>query len=235
MRSHYWETRQSMTPEKSLLYLQEGNDRFLKNIRVNRNLIELVGETSKEQFPFATILSCSDSRVSPTLVFDQGLGDIFSIRLAGNIASTNAIGSMEYACAVLGSKLVVVLGHTNCGAIKGACDNITLGNLTELIEHIRFSLHRETVTPTDRRNSKNTAFVNHVSELNVLHNIEIILEKSSIIRELIQKNEINIVGAMYCIETGKVNFFEVDAHQIIDQMFTNSVHTALYQHEFTTD
>lgn len=222
-----------MTPEKSLLYLQEGNERFLNNIRVNRNLIELVGATSQEQFPFATILSCSDSRVSPTLIFDQGLGDIFSIRLAGNIASTNAIGSMEYACAVLGSKLVVVLGHTNCGAIKGACDNFTLGNLTELIEHIRFSLHRETVTPEAQRNSKNVTFVNHVAELNVLHNIEITLEKSSIIRELILKNEVNIVGAMYNIETGKVNFFDVDAHQIINRMFATSSTEVRYQHEIS--
>jgi carbonic anhydrase len=220
MKSHYWENRESMTPEKALAFLQEGNDRFLNNLRINRNLLQIVNETAEEQFPFAAILSCSDSRVSPTLVFDQGLGDIFSIRLAGNIASVNAIGSMEYACAALGSKLVVVLGHTNCGAVKGACDNISFGHMNELFEGIRLSMLREIKTPSYDRNSKNRQFVKNIAELNVLRNMEVILESSSIIRELIENEEINLVGAMYSVETGKVTFLETDAREMMDALFS---------------
>lgn len=219
MKSHYWETRESMTPEKALVFLQEGNDRFLNNLRINRNLLQLVNETAEKQFPFATILSCSDSRISPELIFDQGLGDIFSIRLAGNIASTNAIGSMEYAGAALGSKLVVVLGHTNCGAVKGACDDISFGHMNELFENIRLSMLRETETPSDERSSKNRRFLNNISELNVLRNMEVILESSSIIRELIENEEINLVGAMYSVETGKVSFLDTDAREMMESMF----------------
>lgn len=223
MKSHYWETRESMTPAKALAFLQEGNDRFLNNLRINRNLLQLVNETAEKQFPFATILSCSDSRISPELIFDQGLGDIFSIRLAGNIASTNAIGSMEYAGAALGSRLIVVLGHTNCGAVKGACDDISFGHMNELFENIRLSILRETETSSDERNSKNRGFVNNVAELNVLRNMEVILESSSIIRELIENNEINLVGAMYSVETGKVSFLETDAREMMESMFSYHV------------
>lgn len=209
MKSHYWENRHSMTPEKSLVFLKEGNDRFLSNLRVNRNLLQLVDETAEKQFPFATILSCSDSRISPELIFDQGLGDIFSIRLAGNVASSNAIGSMEYACAELGSKLVVVLGHTCCGAVKAACDDISFGNLTQLLEQIRFSISLETETIADR-NSRNKIFVNNVARLNVLRNMEIIVESSSILRDMLDRDEIDIIGAMYNVESGKVTFMEDD-------------------------
>lgn len=223
MKSHYWENRESMTPEKALAFLREGNERFLNNLRVNRNLLQIVNDTAEEQFPFATILSCSDSRVSPTLIFDQGLGDIFSIRLAGNIASINAIGSMEYACAALGSKLVVVLGHTNCGAVKGACDEISFGHMNELFESIRLSMLRETDTPAHERHSKNRQFVKNVAELSVLHNMEIIIQSSSIIRELIENEEINLVGAMYSVETGKVNFLETDAREMMESLFSYHV------------
>ncbi len=223
MKSHYWETRQSMTPEKALLFLQEGNDRFLNNLRINRNLLQLVNETAEQQFPFVTILSCSDSRISPELIFDQGLGDIFSIRLAGNIASVNAIGSMEYACAALGSKLVVVLGHTNCGAIKGACDDISFGHMNELFENIRISILREIETPSGERNSKNRHFVKNVAEQNVLRNMEVILESSSIMRELIENNEINLVGAMYSVETGKVTFLETDSREMMKLLLSHHI------------
>ncbi len=209
MKSHYWESRQSLTPDMALTFLKEGNQRFLNNLRINRNLLQLVNETAEKQFPFAAILSCSDSRISTELIFDQGLGDIFSIRLAGNVASPNAIGSMEYACAELGSKLVVVLGHTNCGAVKAACDDVAFGNMNHLLEHIRFAISLETKSQHSR-NSSNKGFVNNVSQLNVLHNMQIIVESSSILREMIENEEIDIIGAMYDIETGKVTFLEED-------------------------
>jgi carbonic anhydrase len=218
MKSHYWETRESLTPDKALAFLKEGNERFLNNLRINRNLLQIVNETAEKQFPFAAILSCSDSRISPELIFDQGLGDIFSIRLAGNIASSNAIGSMEYAGAALGSKLLVVLGHTNCGAVKGACDDISFGHMNELFENIRLSILREFETPEGERISKNRRFLNNVAELNVLRNMEVILESSSIIRELIENEEINLVGAMYSVETGKVTFLKTDAREMLDAL-----------------
>ncbi|MBD0352278.1 MAG: carbonic anhydrase, partial [Flavisolibacter sp.] len=136
MRYHYDAISNGVTPEMAIEILKSGNERFINNIRINRDLLQLVNATAAEQSPFACILSCSDSRVPAELIFDQGLGDIFSIRLAGNIASVNAIGSIEYACKVLRSKLVVVMGHTNCGAIKGACMGLDLGNLNELLKHI---------------------------------------------------------------------------------------------------
>jgi carbonic anhydrase len=212
MRNHYWETRQSLTPQLALQFLQEGNERFMKNLRVNRNLLQLVNETADKQFPFATILSCSDSRVSTELVFDQGLGDIFSIRLAGNIAASNAIGSMEYAVKVLGSKLIVVMGHTHCGAVKGACDGVKLdyqNNLNSILDHIRPAIGAETETRSDRT-STNRKFVQNVSLLNVQHNIDTILKNSPIICDLLLSGEIGLVGAMYDVETGRAEFIQND-------------------------
>lgn len=207
MRTHYWETRQSMTPQKALEFLKDGNARFLNNLRINRNLLQLVNETAEKQFPFACILSCSDSRISTELIFDQGLGDIFSIRLAGNIASINAIGSMEYATTVLGSKLVMVMGHTNCGAIKSATEGITMENLSNIFSVIQNSIDAENETITNR-NSSNKTFLNNISRLNVVHNMNMIIDSSSILRELILQRAIELVGAMYEVETGKVEFFE---------------------------
>ncbi len=207
MKSHYWETRRSMTPAKAFDFLKEGNQRFLSNLRVNRNFMQTVSETAETQFPFAAILSCSDSRISPELVFDQGLGDIFSIRLAGNVASENAIGSMEYACKYLGSKLIIVMGHTSCGAVKGACADFQLDNLNQLLDHIRLAIAHEEETKYDR-NADNKTFVNNVARLNVVHNIEIILRQSPILRGMIEDGDIDIVGAMYQLETGEVQFLE---------------------------
>jgi carbonic anhydrase len=206
MRTHYWETRQSMTPQKALEFLQDGNERFLNNLRINRNLLQLVNETAEKQFPFACILSCSDSRISNELIFDQGLGDIFSIRLAGNIASINAIGSMEYAVRVLGSKLVVVMGHTNCGAIKSACDGVVMENLNNILATILISVEAENET-IDNRNSSNKKFLNNVARLNVLHNMNVIMETSSILNEMISNREIDLMGSMYDVETGRADFF----------------------------
>jgi carbonic anhydrase len=165
MKAHTKETQATLTPEKAVAFLKEGNLRFQNNLKANRNLLEQVNDTSTGQFPFATILSCIDSRVSAELVFDQGLGDIFSIRIAGNFVNEDILGSMEFACKLAGTKVVIVLGHTSCGAIKGACDNAKLGNLTALINKIKPAV-RAVKTPEEEhlRNSSNLDFVNSVSE-----------------------------------------------------------------------
>ncbi|MDX2045995.1 MAG: carbonic anhydrase [Chitinophagaceae bacterium] len=212
MRTHYWETRQSMTPQKALDFLKEGNERFLNNLRINRNFLQLVNETAENQFPFTAILSCSDSRISTELIFDQGLGDIFSIRLAGNVASINAIGSMEYACKILGSKLALVMGHTGCGAIKSACDGASLDNLNEVLSQIHPSINAENET-TENRNSANKQFLNNVAKLNVVRNMNVIVQESAILSEMLGQGEINLLGAMYDVETGRVEFFCEDTHQ----------------------
>lgn len=213
MKNHYWESRQSMTPQKAMQFLVEGNERFINNLRMNRNLLQLVNDTKDQQFPFATILSCSDSRISTELIFDQGLGDLFSIRLAGNVASVNAIGSMEYACKYLGSKLIIVMGHTNCGAVKGACDGLEMDNLNEIFNHIRPSIEAETETLYDRT-SDNKKFVNNVTRLNVHHNIDITLRRSSIITDLVETGEIILAGAIYDVETGSVEFMQSQNEKI---------------------
>lgn len=219
MRAHYWESRQSVTPEKALEFLREGNDRFLNNLRVNRNHLQLIIETADQQFPFATILSCSDSRVCAELIFDQGLGDIFSIRLAGNIASIYAIGSMEYAVKVLGSKLIVVMGHSNCGAIRGACDNISMDNVNAILDHIHPAVDLELETKQDRT-SNNKKFVANVTRLNVDHNIDVILQKSPIISSMVNSGAVGICGAIYDVETGKVEFIEYkNQKQTINEKF----------------
>lgn len=220
MKEHYWEDRLSLTPEKALAFLKEGNLRFLNNLRVNRNTLQLINETAEKQFPFAAILSCSDSRVPVELVFDQGLGDIFSVRLAGNIASLNAIGSIEYSLTILGSKLVVVLGHYACGAVSAACDDIKMDNLNELLSHIHPAVEAET-TVTDTRNSSNKEFVNKVGWLNVRYQIKEILEISPIIREAVQKGEAIITGAMYNVVTGKVEFLD-SINEKAGQLYENN-------------
>lgn len=201
------QTQQSLTPDLALERLREGNRRFVNNIKAHRNLLEQINETSTDQFPFAAILSCIDSRTSAELIFDQGLGDIFSIRIAGNILNDDILGSMEFACKIAGSKLIVVLGHTNCGAITGACDNVKLGLLTSLIEKIKPSIEIETETVTER-NSKNIKFVENVTINNVKLSVEGVRKRSTIISEMEIENKIKIVGGIYDVETGKVSFLD---------------------------
>jgi carbonic anhydrase len=209
MKAHTRETQATMTPEKSIQFLKEGNLRFQQNLKVSRNLLEQVNDTSDGQFPFATILSCIDSRVSAELVFDQGLGDIFSVRIAGNFVNEDILGSMEFACKLAGTKLIVVLGHTSCGAIKGACDNAKLGNLTKLIEKITPAVNA-TPEPKDAslRNSNNLDFVDSVSKKNVELTIERIHQESPVLTQMEKIGEIKIIGAMYDINTGAVEFYE---------------------------
>lgn len=209
MKAHTKETQATMTPKKSVQFLKEGNLRFQNNLKANRNLLEQVNDTSKGQFPFATILSCIDSRVSSELIFDQGLGDVFSARIAGNFVNDDILGSMEFACKLAGTKLIVVLGHTACGAVKGACDDAKLGKLTGMLEKIKPAVNAVT-TPEDasQRNSSNIEFVNNVAEKNVLLTIAKIKEDSEVLAEMEQNGEIKIIGGMYDIHTGAVAFYE---------------------------
>ncbi len=205
MRTHTKETQEILTPDLIIEILKKGNQRFVNNIKAHRNLLEQVNETSTGQFPFAAILSCIDSRTSAELIFDQGLGDIFSIRIAGNILNEDILGSMEFACKIAGSKLIVVLGHTNCGAIIGACDDIKLGHLTTLVNKIKPSIEIETQTETDR-NGKNIKFVENVSVNNVKLTVEGIRRRSPILSEMETEKKIKITGGMYDVETGIVKF-----------------------------
>lgn len=207
MRTHTKETQATLTPSDALKYLHEGNYRFVNNLKSNRNLLQQVNETRDGQFPFATILSCIDSRTSAELVFDQGLGDIFSIRIAGNIINEDILGSMEFACKIAGSKLIVVLGHSKCGAIKGACDNVQLGNLSTLLNKIQPSVYFEREIVEDRTSS-NGEFVNNVAHIQVKRSVEAIIERSMILREMIAEKKIGVIGAFYDVETGTVEFME---------------------------
>ena len=207
MKAHNKETQSQMTPRKALQFLQEGNERFINNLKANRNLLEQANETRDGQWPFATILSCIDSRTSAELIFDQGLGDVFSVRIAGNIVNTDILGSMEFACKVAGSKLIVVLGHSKCGAVKGACDHVEMGNLTELLSKIQPAVYQEKDT-TDNRTSKNSEFVENVAEINVKRNVKNIIERSFVLEQMLEEGQIGIVGAMHDIESGKVIFYD---------------------------
>lgn len=206
MKAHTKETQASFTPAKALEILKEGNDRFVKNLQARRDLLEQVNATSAGQWPFAVILSCIDSRTSAELIFDQGLGDIFSIRIAGNIVNEDILGSMEFACKVAGSKLVVVLGHSKCGAVKGACDHVELGNLTALLSKIRPAVD-EATSLTGKGTSSSPDFVEKVAEINVARTVNAIKQQSAILKEMIDRGQIGLVAGMYSVETGKVEFY----------------------------
>jgi carbonic anhydrase len=200
------EMQAAITPSMALTLLNEGNKRFVNNLKVNRNLLQQANETSDGQHPFAVILSCIDSRTSAELIFDQGLGDIFSVRIAGNIINEDILGSMEFACKVAGSKIIVVLGHTKCGAVIGACDHIEMGNLTALLTKIRPAVDDETLTK-ENRNSKNSVFVENVATINVKRTVKSIMQRSPILKEMIESGQIGIVGGTHDISTGEVNFY----------------------------
>ncbi|MDA0792578.1 MAG: carbonic anhydrase family protein [Bacteroidetes bacterium] len=208
MKAHTKETQSKMTPELALQALKEGNQRFINQNKVDRNLLEQVNDTSTGQYPFATILSCIDSRVSSELIFDQGIGDIFSVRIAGNFVNEDILGSMEFACKLAGTKLLLVLGHTACGAVKGACDHARLGNLTALINKIEPAVEAVTEPQdTNLRNSGNAAFVDAVAKKNVEMTIDAIRNSSSVLADMEREGSIQIVGGMYDIKTGQVHFY----------------------------
>ena len=209
MKAHTSVTQSSITPAKAIEFLKEGNERFVNNLKANRDLLQQANETRDGQWPFAVILSCIDSRTSAELIFDQGLGDVFSIRIAGNVVNTDIIGSLEFACKVAGSKLIVVLGHSKCGAIKGACDHVEMGNLTELLSKIQPAVYEEDLTmDKDKRNSKNPEFVENVATLNIRRSVKAILNRSYILEQMIEAGDIAIIGAKHDLDTGQVEFLE---------------------------
>lgn len=202
------ETQSKMTPDAAIATLKNGNQRFVANDMAVRDLPNQVKQTSSGQYPFATVLHCIDSRVSAELLFDQGIGDVFSVRVAGNFVNKDILGSMEFACKLAGTKVVVVLGHTSCGAVKGACDHARLGNLTHLIKNIEPAVDAVS-EPSDesKRNSGNIEFVDAVAKKNVEMTLENIRNQSEVLKEMEDNGEIKIVGAMYDISDGRVTFY----------------------------
>ena len=205
MYHHPLEDRDKLTPKEALDILIEGNQRFKNNVQREHDMLSVRDVIKEKQHPFASVLGCSDSRTTVELIFDQNLGDIFSVRLAGNIASIKAIGSLEFSCKYLGSKLVVVMGHSNCGAIKAACDHYKGGNIGEIIELIDPAVALER-SITQERHSNNDLFVEKVCFLNVRVQMDRILKRSTLLTEMIEKKEIGLVGAVYDLASGEVHF-----------------------------
>ena len=201
------EMQNAITPTMAIELLKDGNKRFVNNLKVNRNLLQQANETSDGQHPFAVILSCIDSRTSAELIFDQGLGDVFSVRIAGNIINEDILGSMEFGCKVAGAKIIVVLGHSKCGAVKGACDHVEMGNLTALLTKIRPAVDDED-TIVENRNSGNDEFVEKVATINIKRTVKSIMERSPILKEMVESGEIGLIGGTHDITTGNVIFFE---------------------------
>jgi len=199
--------RDALTPHMAIDVLRRGNERFVNNLKANRNLLQQVNETSEGQHPFAIVLSCIDSRTSAELIFDQGLGDIFSCRVAGNVLNEDILGSMEFACKVAGAKAIVVLGHTRCGAVRGACDGVEMGNLTSVLQKIQPAIAEETVT-VQNRTSSNPEFVERVASLNVKRVKRQIIGRSPILGSMLEHSEIALLGGMYDVESGAVDFYD---------------------------
>jgi len=194
------------TPDKALQMLKEGNKRFVSGRMHQRDLMAQVKATASGQYPFAVVIGCIDSRVPPELVFDQGIGDIFSPRIAGNFVNTDIIGSSEFATRLAGAKLILVLGHTECGAVKGACDNAQLGNLTHTLSNIMPAVYSVTNVP-GARDSKNVAFVQKVAEANVRLSVEALTDRSGVLQDLVAKGNLKVAGAMHDVATGRVTFY----------------------------
>lgn len=208
VKAQTYESQQALTPAQVLCLLKEGNAHFMNNLKVNRNLFEQINDTQDNQFPMAIILSCMDSRTSVELIFDQGLGDVFSTRVAGNIVNDDILGSMEYACSVAGSKLIVILGHTHCGAIKGACAEVKLDHLTGLLEKIHPAVECVCTQHHVTHIGHDAALIQAVSEKNVMLMVEQVKQRSPLLNNLYQQGKIDIVGGMYDIETGRVSFYD---------------------------
>jgi carbonic anhydrase len=205
MRTLTKDLQKNLTPRKAYEILVDGNRRFVNNLRYNRNLLSQVNETSDGQFPFAIVLSCIDSRTSAELIFDQGLGDIFSARVAGNVLNEDILGSMEFACHVAGSCLIVVLGHTKCGAVKGACNHVELGHLTGLLAKVGPAVHE--VEHNGGAQLSPDAFVERVAVENTRRQMRAILERSPLLEHMFNEGKIGLVGGSYAVETGEVTFF----------------------------
>ncbi len=195
-----------ISPEQAVELLKEGNERFVQKKQLNRDLLQQVEETAGGQYPFAAVVSCIDSRIPTEVVFDQGIGDIFNARVAGNIVNEDILGSLEFACKLAGAKAIIVMGHTSCGAVKGACDDAKLGNLTQMLGKIKPAVEQTTTAEGEDRNSGNIEFVNNVASKNVELTIENITSQSAVLKEMADNGEITIVGAMYDVKTGLITF-----------------------------
>ena len=202
MKTQTKETLNEMTADKALELLKDGNKRFVQKQNAKRDLMEQVEQMGPAQFPFAVVLGCIDSRVPPELIFDLGIGDVFSIRIAGNFVNPDILGSMEFACKVIGSKHILVLGHTSCGAIQGAYDDVKLGNLTGLLENLKPAV----LDVQKSSGRENDISIDEIAEANVRLTIEQILEQSPILKEMADLKEIKISGAMYDVKSGVVSF-----------------------------
>lgn len=209
MKAHTAETQSAMTPSSSVQELLDGNTRFITNNKLERDLLSQVNDTSKGQYPFATVLSCIDSRIPTEVIFDQGIGDLFNARIAGNFINDDILGSMEFACKLAKSKVIMVLGHTSCGAVKGACDDAKLGLLSQMLDKIKPAVESVTTKEGEARNSSNIDFVNRVSVENVKISVKEILSRSQVLRDMKNNGEIDIVGAMYDVKSGKVRMVEL--------------------------
>lgn len=215
MRTQTKEIQTGLTPRKAFEILVDGNRRFVSNLRYNRNLLEQVNATSEGQHPFAIVLSCIDSRTSAELIFDQGLGDIFSVRIAGNVVNEDILGSMEFACQVAGAKLIVVLGHTSCGAIKGACNHVTMGHLTGLLSKIAPAMYN--VECSKGSDLPAAEFEESVTLANVRYQMSTILERSTILEHLYNEGKIGVVGGMYSVESGEVTLLEEEFNEMTQE------------------
>lgn len=203
------ETQAALTPMAVLQLLKDGNQRFVNDSAIERNFMQQVRQTASGQYPMAAILGCIDSRVPHEIVFDKGVGDIFSGRIAGNFVNTDMLGSLEFATAVAGSRVIVVLGHTECGAVKGACDHVELGNLTSTLSNLAPAVYAVNDIAGER-SSKNEAFVQAVTHQNVNMTVQNIVDRSTVIRDLVREGKVIVIGAMHDVRTGEVTFYEDD-------------------------
>ncbi len=200
------EDQNNISPSHAMELLKEGNERFVNNSMLDRNLSHQVTQTATGQNPFAAIVGCIDSRVPGEMVFDQGIGDVFNVRIAGNFVNSDMLGSLEFACKVAGSKIIVVMGHSSCGAVKGACNGVELGNLTGMLENIMPSVRTVREEMGDL-NGEHPEFVQKVADVNVANAITQIREKSPVLKDMEESGAIKIVGAMYHVADGRVTFF----------------------------
>ncbi len=200
------ELQNTLTPTLAVDMLKQGNRRFLDQQFLQRNYLDQVEQTASGQYPIAAVVSCIDSRVPAETIFDQGIGDIFSVRIAGNFINEDILGSLEFSCKLAGAKVIVVLGHTSCGAVKGACDHAELGNLTQMLHKIKPAVDAIETAPGVDRSSANIDFVNEVAWENVRQSVDAIKSNSAVLSQMLEESEIDIVGAMYDVKTGKVTF-----------------------------
>ena len=206
MQTQTADSQAALSPAMAVALLKDGNKRFLDGNTLNRNLHQQVADTASGQYPFAAVVSCIDSRIPTEVIFDQGIGDIFNARVAGNFVNEDILGSLEFACKLAGSKVIVVMGHTSCGAVKGACDHAELGNLTQMLGKIMPAADGTSTAEGEARNSSNGDFVNRVAVKNVELTIANLKSMSPVLNEMLENGEIDVVGAMYDVKDGSVSF-----------------------------